>query len=544
MATLAEPRELRELKTPTRNQRVYVPLLFGVVVLCIGIAFGEAYPFIISGDGMGYFELIATGKSSTLYQSGYPFLFIWTKPLSDAIDVPHILIVRIAQYVFVAMVSGLYVAATIPFVKVWGSVASAAFVFINQPVWVYVNTTRAEWFAGILGIVLLSLTALYILQMRLYGKVILAFLIGSILAIGYVAKANFIAFGAAIVPLIAWEWFHTASMRGRRILLPLLASMLGFSLIYIGFVGGFHQRSVNDESWLTLTYQQGWNLMVRLGTWQGKINAEDGRSSAQLVWLNQVLPENMRLSSDDYENISRNVSEAPQRATPTQAAMINAALRAEFPGIIELIDKSGLTRQLKITEWPTNVILTTQYYLGLPKSQKLMIGAFVEAVKNNPASFANSVMVGIRDFWTLNAMRASHISAAGNVSGAACSPLPATGEDYSRSEIDACVDRGSLAVRVTSFLTPSPNVLAAMLLIAVVIVIVSFFVRGRGELKTLLCVALSCIVAQSVFSAIVFGNTRIKELFTVYPTVLAMVSLSACLFVLIALDKMRRVVPA
>jgi hypothetical protein len=305
-------------------------------------------------------------------------------------------------------------------------------------------------------------------------------------------------------------------------------------------MAGFHQRSVNDNSWLTMTYQQGWVLTTRVGNWQGRISADDGPHSARLVWLNQALPEHAKLNGRDYENIGLNKREARKRATPEQAALIEAAMRADQAGVIELIDAADLSRELTISSWPINVIFNTQYYLGLPKAQKMMVGAFLEAVKAHPESFVASVAVGIKGFLTFRAISGGQISSPKDPN-AACQLLPPTGADYSREQIDSCVDHQALVIRITSLMTPSSASLCVAVAIASGLVAASFLLRGFGELKTVVCAAIACLFAQAVFSAIVFGSPRIKEQFTAYPITLSFIGLTSALFTLIAVYRLRRV---
>jgi hypothetical protein len=534
------PDEEQTLMHNVRDRSPLWPLAVGLVVFAIGVAFGESYPFVISGDGHGYFQMIERGRSATLYQSGYPLAFMWTKPLANLLGLPLQDVLRFSHYAFTAAVASLFVAAMARLISTWGAVACAAVIFLNQPLWVYVHTTRAEWFVGVLGVAMLSLSAFYVSQPQPGRRVILALAMGVVLAIGYVAKVNFIGFAAVVMPLLVWEWSRRAPSPGRRIAASIAASAVGFIAVYVPFMAAFHQPSVNDNSWFKLTYQQGWGLMVHLGAWQGTLLADNGLRSARVVWLNQALPEHAKLDGRDYADIGRARREAGNRATPEQAAMIAAAMRADHAGLLEIIDASGLSRELPISAWPIAVIFTTDHYLGLPAGEDMMVGAFIEAVKAEPGSFVASVWTGVKQFLTLRGMPHPPIAKPKTRMGEVCGPLPPTGADYGPEQIAPCVDHDAPVIRITALMTPGPTTLAAAMAIAAGVLFLSLFLRGQTELKTINWVAGACILAQAVFAALILGRPRIKETFTVYPVILAFVALAAALAILLGRGALRR----
>ena len=217
--------------------------LIGLAVFALGAAFGADYPFVISGDGKGYFELIRRSTSSTLYQSGYPLLFLWTEPVAELFGLPLAAVLRFSQYGLAALIAILFFTASSRLIGRIAGVLCVGLIFLNQNLWVALHTTRPEWLVGLLGLATLSVFILYVVERKAGTRLALGFILGLLIGTGYVVKVNFITFGVLIVVAFFWERWAVASISRsswKRSSHILAASAAGFVLIYAPYIALFH----------------------------------------------------------------------------------------------------------------------------------------------------------------------------------------------------------------------------------------------------------------------------------------------------------------
>jgi hypothetical protein len=155
MPSLIDRIRLRLFSWIGKDWRVQALVVF-LILAGYFYSLSTSHPFIISGDGIGYFENFQTGTPSALYRSGYPYFF---RPFLFGTSNESVLANRllIANIAFASVVGTILFCAIRRIFPASIAFLAAAFAILNPHFTTQVFTSRPEWLVCSLSVLLFAL---------------------------------------------------------------------------------------------------------------------------------------------------------------------------------------------------------------------------------------------------------------------------------------------------------------------------------------------------------------------------------------------------
>lgn len=225
-------------------------------LLAVRILYWQSYPFVVEGDGTGYYELICRGRSSLLHASGYPFFAQPVRWLAAPSDLEPALLLRYANQLFVVAALLCAYLGLRRLVTRSAAFAPCLLLGVDTQLVVAAGTARPEFAQAALLLMQVAAVAFAFTGASERTKLRWHTAAGALFAAGYVTKFNHLAAAPLLLAPLLDTGLPALRTRVRALLRPLAAGVLLLAVFLLGFhrptTGTFHLNL--EHGWIYLNH--------------------------------------------------------------------------------------------------------------------------------------------------------------------------------------------------------------------------------------------------------------------------------------------------
>lgn len=355
--------------------RFALGLLLAVCLFIVRILYFISYPFIISGDGNGYYhDMLLPFKSSLVHASGYPFLSYYNVIISKMFGLnPARVMMYSQQLIFIVVLVFMFLALTRIIPEIY-SFFCCLFLGIDFNLLSATGTTRPEFFQSILLIAFISFFILAFTSSKRTDKMVLYAVSGFVFAAGLLTKFNFLPTVLLFLLILI-----DAQLSLRDRIKSLIFSLTCAFIFLFLFLLTYHYPSTKT---FRLTMDKGWVFMEKLFMAGISIDANDGPASKKYIILTGDLPVEKACCGNLYSSLDYVADDIRKPYRDKYLDLI-------FSNDINRLDKEVERRNRALGDHKS--FQKIYYYIGLEEGEKVTTQVFFESVLNNPKRYVVNV---------------------------------------------------------------------------------------------------------------------------------------------------------